>query len=367
MNHNKGSAANIIIWVVLGVLILGAGTYYFFANKTPKQVACTLEAKICPDGSAVGRTGPNCEFTECPIVKADETAGWANYTNTEYGLGFKYPAGFFDPNQEPKVLVGDCNTGDFPNTCPNINEIVAKDMASSGSDINAIKSNLSAPNYWKVPGGERATVNNVPYCLYQTQDAAMNHTYNSYYYATVTDHKCLIVNLNTSTTNCQVYLPLENGNVTQQKNYDACVATNQSQPTILSKIVSTFKLESPGAQETTPKIDSIVPMTGPKGITVEIKGTGLSGFEGDLNVFFERADGKKIMLTDTLGDYVKTADKLIRVKVAEPCQKGEKVIGEYSGIETVCDYAELTPGYYKVYTEPWGKKSNVVGFTITPN
>lgn len=29
-------------------------------------VACTMDAKICPDGSAVGRTGPNCEFAPCP-------------------------------------------------------------------------------------------------------------------------------------------------------------------------------------------------------------------------------------------------------------------------------------------------------------
>lgn len=28
--------------------------------------ACTQEAKICPDGSAVSRTGPNCEFAACP-------------------------------------------------------------------------------------------------------------------------------------------------------------------------------------------------------------------------------------------------------------------------------------------------------------
>jgi len=27
---------------------------------------CTMEAKLCPDGSAVGRTGPNCEFAPCP-------------------------------------------------------------------------------------------------------------------------------------------------------------------------------------------------------------------------------------------------------------------------------------------------------------
>ena len=29
-------------------------------------IACTEEAKICPDGSSVGRTGPDCEFAACP-------------------------------------------------------------------------------------------------------------------------------------------------------------------------------------------------------------------------------------------------------------------------------------------------------------
>jgi hypothetical protein len=33
--------------------------------------ACTEEAKICPDGSAVGRTGPNCEFAPCPDAGAE--------------------------------------------------------------------------------------------------------------------------------------------------------------------------------------------------------------------------------------------------------------------------------------------------------
>jgi hypothetical protein len=27
---------------------------------------CTMDAKICADGSAVGRSGPNCEFAPCP-------------------------------------------------------------------------------------------------------------------------------------------------------------------------------------------------------------------------------------------------------------------------------------------------------------
>jgi hypothetical protein len=33
---------------------------------TEEPVACTMDAKACPDGSFVGREGPNCEFAACP-------------------------------------------------------------------------------------------------------------------------------------------------------------------------------------------------------------------------------------------------------------------------------------------------------------
>jgi hypothetical protein len=38
-------------------------------NNPP--VACTEEAKQCPDGSYVGRTGPNCAFAACPAVSGN--------------------------------------------------------------------------------------------------------------------------------------------------------------------------------------------------------------------------------------------------------------------------------------------------------
>jgi putative hemolysin len=41
-------------------------------HPTCEQKACTEEAKLCPDGSAVGRTGPNCEFAECPSTTSIE-------------------------------------------------------------------------------------------------------------------------------------------------------------------------------------------------------------------------------------------------------------------------------------------------------
>lgn len=39
------------------------------ASPKPSSVACTMEAKICPDGSSVGRSGPTCEFAPCPTAK----------------------------------------------------------------------------------------------------------------------------------------------------------------------------------------------------------------------------------------------------------------------------------------------------------
>jgi|SRR3989344_1492356 len=36
------------------------------SDMCPKTVACTQDAKMCPDGSYVGREGPTCEFAACP-------------------------------------------------------------------------------------------------------------------------------------------------------------------------------------------------------------------------------------------------------------------------------------------------------------
>jgi hypothetical protein len=41
------------------------------------MTVCTMDAKICPDGSAVGRSGPRCEFAACPSATKKE------YTCTE--------------------------------------------------------------------------------------------------------------------------------------------------------------------------------------------------------------------------------------------------------------------------------------------
>jgi len=35
-------------------------------GDAPGMTACTMDAKICADGSGVGRSGPDCEFEKCP-------------------------------------------------------------------------------------------------------------------------------------------------------------------------------------------------------------------------------------------------------------------------------------------------------------
>lgn len=63
-------------------------------SAPPEGVACTQEAKLCPDGSYVGRTGPNCEFSPCPESTANPQASWKTYTNGKYSFSIMYPADY---------------------------------------------------------------------------------------------------------------------------------------------------------------------------------------------------------------------------------------------------------------------------------
>lgn len=63
------------------VLVIIWSVYRFYylpktlsENSQPEQVACTEDARECPDGSFVGRVPPDCEFEACPDDVATDSA-----------------------------------------------------------------------------------------------------------------------------------------------------------------------------------------------------------------------------------------------------------------------------------------------------
>ena len=65
MNHT-GKLITILL-ILLFVLLVGVTVIMpHFVATSPSPVACTQEVRQCPDGSYVGRTGPDCAFAVCP-------------------------------------------------------------------------------------------------------------------------------------------------------------------------------------------------------------------------------------------------------------------------------------------------------------
>lgn len=60
--------------IVPGLLFAQTANTKPLPTATSPDVACTQEAKLCPDGSYVSRTGPNCEFTACPSAVTPKPA-----------------------------------------------------------------------------------------------------------------------------------------------------------------------------------------------------------------------------------------------------------------------------------------------------
>lgn len=93
--------------IIFGLFIVSAALGYALYGEMQSDApmtACTLEAKVCPDGTVVGREGPYCEFRACPTTSVQshswvldpieenggdtsETAVKLLYKGTEYHFG----------------------------------------------------------------------------------------------------------------------------------------------------------------------------------------------------------------------------------------------------------------------------------------
>lgn len=74
----------VVLLVVLGV----AGFFYRATLQAPTHntnmasstaVACQADAKVCPDGTSVGRSGPSCTFAACPFPNVELPGASVSY------------------------------------------------------------------------------------------------------------------------------------------------------------------------------------------------------------------------------------------------------------------------------------------------
>lgn len=87
----KELTAGIVLILVVGI---GGFLYRNMLERNsipqPEATACTADAKVCPDGTSVGRVAPLCEFAACP----GEGSGIA-----ALGISLALPAGYAEnPN-----------------------------------------------------------------------------------------------------------------------------------------------------------------------------------------------------------------------------------------------------------------------------
>ena len=70
MAVSRKFAAFGIVFGLVAAAVAAAGiaynTFYRKAGPENEPAYCTEEARLCPDGSYVGRSGPKCEFAPCP-------------------------------------------------------------------------------------------------------------------------------------------------------------------------------------------------------------------------------------------------------------------------------------------------------------
>lgn len=92
------------------IVLIGFGGFFYrnaLQYNPPHQVACPMDARVCPDGTAVGRVAPACAFQACPPP---------NVLNEDLGIAFALPAGFAEGEKvDPTVaLAYDLEGAAFP-------------------------------------------------------------------------------------------------------------------------------------------------------------------------------------------------------------------------------------------------------------
>lgn len=149
------SKKTIIFAVAFLLLIFG---FYFYSSRQTgeKGIYCTQDAKLCPDGSYVGRVPPNCEFETCPAVNNL----WGTFTDGERKLSFQYPR---------ELAAQYIDALDWPPQVQVLNEPFS---CTEAGDESA-----------RAGGTKKITIEGREYCVTKVTEGAAGSIYTQYAYA----------------------------------------------------------------------------------------------------------------------------------------------------------------------------------------
>jgi hypothetical protein len=182
--HDKKALA------IFAVVVAAGALYFVFSqgnpgnspgpvSPAPQPAPCTMEAKLCPDGSYVGRSGPACEFAACPQSSDSVKNPLKTFTDSASGISFSYPE---------KLSVQYISPVDWPPKVQLINEFFACHPAGNEISTAGITEKIS------VAGRE--------YCRTKETEGAAGSTFTKYSYAFSDNDNTIILTFTLRFTQC---------------------------------------------------------------------------------------------------------------------------------------------------------------------
>ena len=208
--HKKHRITFIAIFVA--ILMISVFVSYRSPREEPKM--CTIDAKLCSDGTYVGRVGSKCEFAECPkfVISTIDKSNWKIFSNSNIGVSFEYPE---------DISTNYIAISDWP---PKVQVISGPFACVDAGEPNA-QTGQTLPK----------KINNHDYCVTTVTNHTIDSTYYQYAYERQIQDKILYFTFSLKFTDCTEYDNLDRNSCKKEE-------TELNIDNLLDNIIQTTKL-----------------------------------------------------------------------------------------------------------------------------
>lgn len=340
--------------IVTLIIASAVATLVFIKTEEQKKSFVQFGSPLVGSNSQPSRT------IEGSVSQLEIPAGWKTHTNKEIGFSFEYPQGWKVQDSLTK------------NTC-------CLDTFSSLSPYDAtgdhLKPGVTTTQFhyseYKPMSNEQEFISRLikdnEESVAMGEPSGLINKESIFTFNTISGLKVIKFDTGTGHSVDGIVSVTFGYAILQGKDFSKIVYIYAEQDPVFEKVISTFKFTSPSKQaslpttcvdqdEGVPVITYISSYSIPVGSSIEIRGCNFSGFEADENAWLENSQGVRGLVFGEVG----STEKLLKLIIVSPlCTEDTSYSGKQCG-----EWLNLTPGEYKIYTEPWGKKSNEVSITI---